>query len=348
MHRRNWAILVIAVLLVSSRAAAQSEPPSAVRLDGLTMVYQDINRCSAAALSIQLSYFEEGIAYTEAIRWLNPHNEDVAVRLDEMAAFAHSRGLGAIERIGGTPELLKALVAGGFPVLIENSYYDGADYYRDWMSHNRVIMGYDDAVGMFYTFDPLLGAGEDGLGRPIPYEDIDTRWRPFNRDYLVIYRLEDEPALQAILGQHWDTRYNAEFALAQSQAELDAGNFDSFTLFNQGAALALLGRFEEAAAAFDRARQNGLPWRMFWYQYGAFEAYYHTGRYDDLLALVRDVIAATPGVEEVYYYAALAYEAQGDLIRAQANYEVAAWRNPSFAPATAGLARLRGDTTTGG
>ena len=42
---------------------------------------------------------------------------------------------------------------------------------------------------------------------------------------------------------------------------------------------------EEAAAAFDQARQIGLPWRMLWYQFGPFEAYYETGRYDEVIAL---------------------------------------------------------------
>jgi tetratricopeptide (TPR) repeat protein len=342
------AALALGAGVVSAQDAAVIAAPPAARLDGLTLVYQDINRCSAAALATQLTYFEDGIPYTEAINALNPHNEDVAVRLDEMAAFARGRGLGAVDRLGGTPDLLKALVANGFPVLIENSYYDGADYQRDWMSHNRVVMGYDDATQNFYTFDPLLGAGEDRLGRPIPYADLDTRWRPFNRDYLVIYRPEDEPTVRAILGESWDAYTNAQIALAQSQAEIEAGEVDSFTYFNLGSSLALLGRYAESADAFDRARQNGLPWRMFWYQYGAFEAYYHTARYDDVLALARDVIAATPGVEEVYYYAGLAYEAQGDFVRAQGNYEVAAWRNPSFVAASAGLARLRGDTAIGG
>jgi tetratricopeptide (TPR) repeat protein len=333
----SWVMLMLAAA-APLKAQTAALPPAA-RLEGLTLVYQDVNRCSAAALAIQLSYFEDTLAYSEAIRFLNPHAEDVAVRLDEMAAFARSRGLGAVDRIGGTPALLKALIASGFPVLIENSYYDGANYHRDWMSHNRVIMGYDDETRMFYAYDPLLGAGENRRGRPIPYDDIENRWRPFNRDYLVVYRLEDEERLRAVMGEHWDVVYNTEFALAQSLAELESGVFDSFTYFNLGSSLALLGRHEEAAEAFDR---------MFWYQYGIFEAYYHTGRYDDMIALARDVIAATPGVEEVYYYAGLAYEAKGDLVRARGNYEVAIWRNPSLLAASAGLARLRGDGTVGG
>jgi hypothetical protein len=94
---------------MSLPASNLSSIPPATRLEGLSPVYQQFNRCSAAALTIQLSY-------DTTIRALNPHSEDVAVRLDEMAAFARLQGLGAIDRIGGTPELMKALVAAGFPV----------------------------------------------------------------------------------------------------------------------------------------------------------------------------------------------------------------------------------------
>jgi tetratricopeptide (TPR) repeat protein len=319
--------------------------PASTRLAGLRPVYQQFNRCSAAALTIQLSYFGWEGTYDDAIRGVNPHAEDVAVRLDEMIAFAELQGLRGIERFGGTIDMLKALVAGGFPVLVENIYYDGADAYRDWMAHNRVIMGYDDALQVLYSFDSLLGNGEDNQGRPIPYADVDERWKPFNRDYLVLYRPEEEDRLREIMGDHWDATYNLEWSLAQSQAEIGTENADSFTLFNIGTSLAGLGRYEEAADYFDQARGLGLPWRMFWYQYGALESYYQVGRYDDVLQIARDVIAATPGVEEVYYYAGLAYEAQGDALRAEANYEVALLRNTNYTAALDALSHVRGEAT---
>jgi tetratricopeptide (TPR) repeat protein len=327
-------------------SAAISAPPASMRLTGLRPVYQQVNRCSAAALTIQLSYFGWEGTYDDVIRGLNPHAEDVAVRLEEMIRFAESHNLRAVERIGGTNDILRALVAAGFPVLIENSYYDGPGGFQDWMGHNRVVMGYDDALQVFYTFDSLLGNGEDGQGRPIPYADMDVRWKAFNRDYLVLYRPEEEERLQAVLSDHWDATFNAEAALQLSMAELETENADSFTLFNIGSSLVELERYEEAADYYDQARALGLPWRMLWYQYGPFEAYYQTGRYDDVLQLAREVIGGIPGVEEVYYYAGLAYEAQGDLLRAKSNYQVAIMRNSYFAEASAALARLNGQAGT--
>jgi tetratricopeptide (TPR) repeat protein len=318
--------------------------PPAVRLTGLRPVYQQFNRCSAAALTIQLSYFGWQGSYEDTIRGLNPNPEDVAVRLDEMAMFARAQGLSAVFRNGGTLDLLKALVAGGFPVLIENVYYDGPGAFKDWMAHNRVVMGYDDATQEIFTFDSLLGNGPNNTGRPIPYADVDDRWRPFNRDFLVLYRPEEESKVAEIMAGYWNEDYAHETALIQSQQELDAGGTesDSFTLFNMGASLVDLERYDEAAGFFDQARGVGLPWRMLWYQYGPFEAYYHVGRYDDVIGLAREVIATTPGVEETYYYAGLAYEAEGDVQRAKSNYEVAVWRNGSFAIARDALSRVSG------
>ncbi|MCL4251209.1 MAG: hypothetical protein KJ065_23875 [Anaerolineae bacterium] len=344
----------LGALLFTSSVSAQENVttamnaplPGAVRLEGVLPVYQDVNRCSAAALTIQLSYFTGTRPYDEVIRALNPNSEDVSVRLDEMARYAaDAYGLQGVIRYGGTLDMLKALVAAGFPVLIENVYYDGAGGFNDWLSHNRVVMGYDDALQEIYTFDPLLGNGPDDTGRPIPYADIDSRWRPFNRDMLVLYRPEDEAKVQQALGQHWDSTFNLEWALSLSEQELAGDSPDSFSLFNMGETLVMLGRYEEAADAFDRARAIGLPWRITWYQFGPFEAYLAVGRYDDVIALARETIAGTQGVEEVYYYAARAYEATGDLLRAEANYEVAVWRNRYYTEAAQALARLRGTPT---
>jgi tetratricopeptide (TPR) repeat protein len=317
--------------------------PASHYIEGMEMVWQQLNRCSAAALAIQLSYFDWGGTYTDTIRGLNPHAEDVSVRLDEMITFAEDYGLIGIERFGGTVEMLKILVGNGFPVLVEATYYDGADYNRDWMSHNRVIIGYDDAEGVVYALDSLLGAGDDGRGRRIPYQDVFDRWQPFNRNYLVLYRPGDEPLLQALMGDQWDAEYNAEWALAQAEAEVNGANPNSFAAFNMGSSLVLLGRYEEAAAAYDRARAIGLPWRMMWYQFGPFEAYLQVGRYDDVIQLARQVIEGTPGVEESYYYIARAYRAQGDLQRAEANLEVAVLRNPNFIAAIDELQDLRAE-----
>lgn len=324
--------------LDASGSLTVSLPPT-VRLSGLSPVYQQINRCSAAALTIALSYYDWDGTYTDTINYLNTYAEDVAVRLDEMVAFVELHGLRAVERTGGSIDLLRAVVASGYPVLVENSYYEGGGGLNDWLGHNRVIMGYDDATETFYTFDSLLGNGPDNTGRPLSYADLDDRWRAFNRDYLIVYRPEQEAEVMALLGAQAEREYNWQFTLAQAEAEI-ASIGDGFAYFNAGSALMGLGRPDEAAVMFDQAFAAGLPWRMLWYQYGPFEAYFLTGRYDDVLRLVQDVRRTTGGVEEVFYYAGLVYEARGDLATARDFFEIAAARNRNYPLPQLALARL--------
>lgn len=146
-----------------------------------------------------------------------------------------------------------------------------------------------------------------------------------------------------MLGDDWDTTHNAKNALAQ--AEQDAANAKhltnrAFALMNKGWALVQLGRFDEAAAAYDEALTLPVPTRYFWYEFGAFEAYLGAGRYDAVIALARKTLQGTQGVEELYYYVGRAAEAQGDRRRAQGNYEMAIFRNSRFTEAREALDAL--------
>jgi tetratricopeptide (TPR) repeat protein len=354
------ALILAALLLPPLRVGAEGAPPDSetgssatpafippealpgdVLLDGFRMVWQQVNRCAAAALTIQLYYYEWDGTYQEVINYLNPHMDDVSVRPDEKAAFVEQHDLRSVWRMGGDKELLKQLVANGFPVLLEMVYYDGPSVMNDWMRHKRVIMGYDNEKEVFYTIDSLLGAGPEGTGREIEYDGFDERWQPFNRNYFVIYRPEEEELLQAVLGDHWDPNHGVEQALIQAETDIAGPGSNSFAHFSRGTSLVMLERYEEAAEAFDQARAIGLPMRMMWYQFGPFEAYLALERYDDVIELARYVIGTTPGVEEAYYYIALAYSGQGNLDRAEANLRVALQRNTNFTQALETLEELR-------
>jgi tetratricopeptide (TPR) repeat protein len=321
--------------------------PSDSYIDGMGMVWQDLNRCSAAAFTIQLTaYTEFTDQYHDVMVRLNPNIEDVSVRVEEMIEVANEYGLKGVVRRGGTIDMMKRLIASGFPVLIENAYYEGGGGFKDWMSHNRVLVGYDDAAGVFLIKDSLLGNGDDKKGIRMKYEDVDNRWRDFNRDYLVLYRPDQEANVQSILGPHWDPVFNAQWVLQQADEDEAAGRTDSFTTYNRGWAYLQLGRYDEAATTFDQAMATGLPWRFFWYDFSVFEAFLKVGRYDDALLLAQRTLANTKGAEEIYYYAALAYLGQGNTDRAKANLEAALYRNPYYTDAKNKLAELTGGTTT--
>jgi len=343
MMTMRWIALILIFTLILPFTAAQGTQlassdslPSHVLLDGFSWVHQGVNRCSAAALTIHLSYYLDVTVdtYYELARTdLNTYGADASVRIEEMAAQAEVRGLNAIVRRGGSVDLMRQLIAAGFPVLVENVYYDGSDLNRDWLSHNRVLVGYDDDAQSFSFQDPLLGF-PDGQLIHFSYDDFDLRWKPFNRDYMIFYRDEQQEALQAVLGEQWDAAFNAQWTLEIAEREIESGDsYLNHSYFNLGWAQLELGLSEEAAQSFDRARELGLPMRMLWYEFGPFVAYNAVGRYQDTLDLIHanmSVAGDTISIEEWFYYAGLAYEGLGNRERAITNYQVALARNGNY------------------
>lgn len=351
MRISRWLIIVLLIAIALPATAQETEVnettlPSSAMLEGFTWIHQGVNRCSAAALSIQFSFFTDVTAdtYFEFAREdLNTWGADASVRIEEMVRTIQERGFGAIVRRGGTIDLMKELIAAGFPVLVENSYYEGNDFFRDWLSHNRVLIGYDDAQSAFFFQDPLLGYPDGGLVT-YEYDNFDSRWRPFNRDYMVIYNPEDEAIVQEILGDNWDMTANAEYTLSVAQDEIANGQGDAFAYFNQGWALVQLEQYEAASESFDEAINIGLPLRMLWYEFGIFDAYLAVGRYEDVITLANVQIANAGdeiSVEEWYYYAGRAYEGLGNTERALVNYQLAVTRNNNFTEAAEYLTALQ-------
>ena len=148
----------------------------------------------------------------------------------------------------------------------------------------------------------------------MPYVEFDKYWRQFNRTYLVIY--PDDKAEQvhvACWAINWTMRRCGPAHSPRRSKKPPPIPNDPFAWFNLGTNYVALNDWPNAATAYDRARQIGLPWRMTWYQFGWFDAYLRTGRYDDVLALADATIKVTPNIEEMYYYKGLALKAQGNL-----------------------------------
>ncbi len=342
--RRILLLALMAVMLNTAPALAQGGEtglPSAARLEGFRHEYQGWNNCGPATLAITLSYYSwPGDQFTAAV-WLKPNPEDKNVSAWQMAEyvdrFTEER---ALVRYGGDLNLLRRLIVNGFPVVV-TAGYEPEGY--DWMGHYLLAMGYDDDAGTILTQDTFLGP--DTL---YSQEEFDRFWRHFNRQYLVVYPPEREAELLALLGDQADPQQNAAHALDVARQEAAANTDDPFAWFNMGTSFELLGMYAQAAVAFDQARNagEGLPWRMLWYQFGPFEAYYHTGRFQDVLDLAAYNLATTPDgehpIEETYYYAGLAREALGEHDRAVSNLRQAVFLNPNFAPAVEALTDIAG------
>ncbi len=114
----------------------------------------------------------------------------------------------------------------------------------------------------------------------------------------MLYFPGDEAYLGGLLGADWDARANRERALAFSLQAVEQQPENAFRWFNLGNNYLYFEQYNEAAKAFDTARNLGLPQRMLRYQFGPFIAYFHTFRTDDLLTLTEYALQRTPNSEE--------------------------------------------------
>jgi hypothetical protein len=312
--------------------------PSA-RLYGFEHIYQTWNNCGPATLTMGLSYYGWTEDQSVAANFLKPDAEDKNVSPWQMVRFVNENtGVRALTRMGGDLDMIRRLILEGFPVLVETGYMPEG---YDWMGHYRLVIAYDDMAGQIYAYDSFLGHG-DYQGLASSYAHFDETWQHFNRTYIVIYEEAREAELRQVLGQHADLDYNARQALEVARQEAATEPDNPFAWFNMGTSYLALDQYEEAAQAYDQARNagTGLPWRMLWYQFGPFEAYYEVGRYDDVLALVQANLGTTPYVEETYYWTGMVYLAREQFSSARAKFNETLQHNRNFNPARDALVQV--------
>lgn len=314
---------------------------ASVALNGITHMWQRWSNCGPATLAMQLSYFGISRTQFDVANVVKPDPEDKNVTPEELVAYARSQGLRAVVRVNGDSDRMRLLLSNGIPVLIETWYERGPE---DSMGHYRLLTGYDEAHQEWIAFDSFVMEGvSDKLpyqGIRLPYDRMERLWWVFNRTYVLVYPADWEPLVMAIVGDDADDTRMWQRALEQAQTAIAADPQDAYAWFNLGSDLVALGHFAEAAAAYDQARAIGLPWRMAWYQFGPYRAYYETGRYADLIALSNQTIAAAGNIEEAFYWKGMALAAQGDPVGARLAWQRALQLNPNYQVAAAALASL--------
>lgn len=324
--------------------------PEEIALTGYRHEWQQMNNCGPTTLAMGLSYWGWEGDQTDTRAVLRPNFrqvDDKNVNPEEMVAYVETQsGLGALSRIGGDIELLKRLVAAGYPVLIEKGLQHSP---KDWMGHYVLVTGYNEVRQHFITQDSYTGPGENVL---VPYSELSERWwRDFNYAYVVIFATEQEPQVLKILGQDANEQENARMAAAKAESEIAglSGRNLYFAWYNLGSSRVRLGDYAGAAAAYDQAfsiypsiPEDDRPWRMLWYQFGPYEAYTQTGRYQDVLNLANQTLftLGKPILEESLYWQGRAQEGLGQSEQAISSYRQAVAINPDSTPALAELNRL--------
>jgi tetratricopeptide (TPR) repeat protein len=302
-----------------------------VLLEPMTHTWQTWNNCGPATVAMCLSYLGRTETQAEVAAVLRPDPEDKNISPQEMAAYVRNLGLGATARINGRTAVLKGLLSNGIPVIVEQWHVPEGD---PGMGHYRLVRGYSEADGVFIAHDSLTGPDEQ-----LTYAAFDEGWRVFDRAYVIVYPLEKQRVVEALLGDDADDAAMYRHAVARAQEDVRTSG-DAFAWFNLGSSYVDLGEYAAAADAYQHALEIGLPRRMLWYQFGPFIAYEALGEYQKVLDLSAGVLAHTPNIEELHYYRGRAYLGLDDVGKARAEFELAVQYNPHYAEAVQSLADL--------
>jgi tetratricopeptide (TPR) repeat protein len=303
--------------------------------------YQDWNNCGPATLALGLRYWGwQGDQFTisEVIR---PKRQDKNVNIEELAGYVNgsTQNLQAELRVGGDSVLLQKLIAGGYPVVIEESFklekpaWPGDDL---WAGHYLLLTAYDAQTHYFTAQDSYFGTD-----RQVSYADLSKDWQSFNHVYLVIFPKSDLQKMQGLLGEDWPVDANLKRTTSALQSQLQADPWNAFTWFNLGTTLTAQQDYSSAAEAFDKARALSLPSRMLRYQFGPFVAAYQTGDEKDLTMLADYALQITPDSEEALLWKGWAYDLAGDHLNAIALFNQALEANPGYLEAIKALAIVR-------
>lgn len=321
----------LAPIVVDSVALNPIQP--AIQLTGVVHEAQRFNNCGPTTLRMFLSFY----GYTkdtqvEIASVLKPNKDDRNVGPDELTGYAQSVGFRSTMRVNGNLDRIKLLLSNNLPVIVETGY-DPPRAKQGWMGHYRLLTGYDER-GI---------TAQDSYNGPnqfVSWEELDRFWRHFNRTYILVYPEEREPVVRAILGPDTDDATMYANAAQRAQEEWNADSQDAFAAFNLGSSLVGLQEYESAAYAFDQARVLQLPWRMMWYQFGPYEAYYRVGRYEEIIALADATLSPTGDLEESFYYKGLALQKLGRTDRAREALQLAVKYNTNYHAAQQALAEL--------
>lgn len=364
---------------LATSTVTPTPPPSSVILSNVVFVNQSnrYNYCGPANLAMALEYWgwtgnpgstlepRDQIAAVikpgendPSKNFIDRGNTDVNVMPYEMVNFVNDNTTyKALFRYGGDIDLLKRLIAAGFPVITEKGIYEPLlpDYSVQWGGHYSFTTGYDDSTQEFVWQDSYLPKPTSvGKNSRAAYSDYINNWRAFNYVFIIVYPANKEAALDQILGpwsdQFWAVQHALEIANQEVASQTLSGNDLFFAMFNKVTSLVNFQNpdYGQASSAYDAANtfynntltvadDKPIPWRMMWYQTAPYMAYYYSGRYQDVIDLananLETIEKGGRELEESFFWRARAEYALGEFDKAYADMRQALHYHPNFQPA---------------
>jgi tetratricopeptide (TPR) repeat protein len=313
--------------------------PTKVLLNDNYYVGQTFNNCGPAALSMDLSFYGVDVSQEALAAILRPDNNDTgkgdekSTPPEDIAAQAEQYdGLVAYYRPAGNIELLKKLVAAGFPVIVRTLYMP-----TDQVAHYRVIKGYDDTTGDIIDED-----GFQGPNVHYTYNQFLSLWKYYNYEYIVLATPAKQAELESILGSEVGSQSAWQLAAQNAQADIKYDSSDVLATFNLSVADYYLGNYTESVQEFETAQSSGLlPPDALWYQIEPIESYYELGEYDKVFSLSQSVFdQGDIAVPELYVLRGESYEKEGNTAAAKTQFELALQYNKNLQSAKDALTAL--------
>ena len=354
-------------------------PPNSVILADVSFVDQSnrYNYCGPANLAMALEYWgwkgnpgstmEPRDQIAQVVKpgendptknFIDKGNTDVNVMPYELVDFVNEKTTyKALFRYGGDIDLLKRLIAAGFPVITEKGIYEPLlpDYTVQWGGHYSFTTGYDDNLQEFVWQDSYLPKPTSvGKNSRTSYADYMSNWRAFDYVFIIVYPAEREQDLYQVLGpwsdQYWAAQHALDIANQEIQGLALSGNDLFFAMFNKVTSLVNLQNpdYGPAASAYDEANayynntlmaadDKPIPYRIMWYQTAPYYAYYYSGRYQDVINLadanLKTIEKGGRELEESFFWRARAEYALGEYDTAYADMRQALYYHPGFQPA---------------
>ncbi len=317
-----------------------------------------LNYCAPANFSMALTYWGWDGTREVIGPLVKPSDKDKNVMPYELQDYIaqYVPGMTSVIRYGGDIDLLKRMVAAGYPVVVEKGIYevDLAGTFS-WLGHYAFVTGYSEPTGELIYQDSYQPEGAPrGNNRRIEYEKFNEGWRSFNYVFVVVYPIDYESTVMSLLGDYADETWAARHALevAQTESAELTGIDQYFAWFNAGTSHTALLAYADASVAYDYAFQlyadlsgqkSLRPYRMLWYQTGPYKAYFYSGRYSDVINLANTTLHDTisePVLEESLYWRGQAEYMLGDTNAAIADYRAALKVHPGWLPAIQALQDL--------
>ncbi len=277
------------------------DAPAAIVFGDIKHVWQSLNNCGPAAVVMALSTL--GVDVNQETARLALRGTDVRRGMGPQGVgpwVKENFDLRSTWRNGGTNDLMKRLIANGFVPMVTQWMQDPS---VSRIAHWRTVRGYDDAKGVFYVNDSMLGNMV-----PLSYDWFGRNWQSFAYRYMVIYEPQQEALLQAVLGKDWSEMNVRQSMYERAKTEALAQD-TNFAWLAYGEAAYANGVFDEAVLAFERGLGSGSASGVFGVRNSYPQALRALGRRSDAdvvaqkingISAVPSTVAPAPDTYAVY------------------------------------------------